>query len=260
MAISLASLRSSRACEAPRIGIYGRPGVGKTTLAATAPNPVFLLTEDGLASVRPTPKHTPICRSYPDVMQWILTLRTEDHDYKTIVVDSLDGLEPLMVRWIAEQDGKTSEDFALGKGNFGYGKGEARLADEMRVFLEALEKLQEAKGMAVILTGHDRVKKFEAPDVESYDRYQLSLPDKVAARIYAWLDVLVFSYYRTSVTKGQDGNIRGVGTGERLLATEELPSRVAKNRYGLAREIRMDDAAKAGVVVALTNQNPQPTT
>ena len=260
MAISLSSLRSERACEAPRICVYGRPGVGKTTLAATAPNPVFLLTEDGLASVRPAPKHTPLCRSYGEVKEWIAALRTDDHPYQTLVIDSLDGLEPLLVRAVAEQDGKTAEEFSLGKGNFGYGKGENRLADEMRVFLESLQALQEQRNMAVVMTGHDRVKRFEAPDIEAYDRYQLALMEKVAARVQAWCDVVAFAFYRTSTTKGQDGRVRGVGAGERLLATDDSsPTRIAKNRYGLRREIDMNEAAKRGIVQALTSpDNPTP--
>lgn len=252
MAISLASLRSERACEAPRIGIYGRQGVGKTSLAATAPNPVFILTEEGLGTIRPVPKHSPLCRTYQDVMQWVMALRLEEHDRQTLVLDSLDGLEPLMVNYVAQQDGKTVEDFTLGKGNFGYGKGAMRLADEMRTFLEALDSLREAKNMAIVLTCHDKVKRFEAPDVESYDRYQMSIDEKVAGRVTAWLDVLAFAYYRTSVTKDKDGKVRGVGAGERMLATEELPSRVAKNRYGLPREIEMNYAAQVGIVTALT--------
>jgi AAA domain len=258
MAISLASLRSERACEAPRLGIYGRPGVGKTSLAATAPNPVFILTEEGLGRITPTPRHTPLCRAYEDVLQWILALRTEQHEHATVVIDSLDGLEPLMVSHIAKQDGKSAEDFALGKGNFGYGKGAMRLADEMRTFLEALDHLRESKNMAVILIGHDKVKRFEAPDVESYDRYQLAIEEKPALHVMKWLDALSFAYYRTSTTEGKDGKVRGIGAGERMLAQDELPSRVAKNRYGAPREISMNAAAQMGVVAALTTPAVRP--
>lgn len=258
MAISLSSLRSERSCEAPRLGIYGRPGVGKTSLAATAPNPVFLLTEEGLGRITPTPKHTPLCRSYQDVIGWINALRYEQHEHNTVVIDSLDGLEPLMVAHIATQDGKSAEDFALGKGNFGYGKGQLRLADEMRNFLEALDGLREAKNMAVILIGHDKVKRFESPDVESYDRYQLAISEQVAVRVIAWLDALSFAYYRTSTTEGKDGKVRGVGAGERMLAQDELPSRIAKNRYSAPRELSMTKAAQVGIIAALTTPNPQP--
>lgn len=258
MAISLASLRSQRACEAPRLGIYGRPGVGKTSLAATAPNPVFLLTEEGLGTISPTPQHTPLCRTYEEVLQWVMALRVEEHDRQTVVLDSLDGLEPLMIAHIARQDGKTVEDFALGKGNFGYGKGANRLADEMRTFLEALDSLREAKNMAVILIGHDKVKRFEAPDVESYDRYQMAIEERSALHVMKWLDALSFAHYRTSVTKGQDGKVRGVGAGERLLAQDELPSRMAKNRYGAPREISMNAAAQVGVVAALMTPAVKP--
>jgi hypothetical protein len=234
VAITLASLRADLALSTPRIVLYGRPGWGKTTWAATAPKPVFLLTEDGLTSVRPTPQHTPLCRSYRDVCEWVQALRTEQHDYQTLVLDSLDGLEPLMVEFVAKQDGKTAEDFALGKGNFGYGKGELRLADEMRVFLELLSRLREEKNMAIVLLAHDRVKRFDAPDSESFDRYQLSLPDKVAKVLQAWADVTAFGFYRVSTTKGQDGKVRGVGAGERLVGTDDsAPTRVGKNRYSL---------------------------
>lgn len=234
MAISLAGLRAELALSAPRVVLYGRPGWGKTTWAATAPKPVFLLTEDGLASVKPTPMHTPLCRTYREVWEWVNALRTEDHDYNTLVLDSLDGLEPLMTQFVAEQDGKTAEDFALGRGNFGYGKGELRLADEMRTFLDLLNKLREDKKMALILLGHDKVKRFDAPDSESFDRYQPSLPDKVGKVVQAWSDVTAFGLYRVSTTKEQSGKVRAVGAGERIVATDDSsPSRVAKNRYSL---------------------------
>ncbi|MCA4918989.1 MAG: AAA family ATPase [Roseomonas sp.] len=51
MAISLASLRRGGDTRPPRFLICGVAGVGKTKLAADAPNPIFLQTEDGLGRI-----------------------------------------------------------------------------------------------------------------------------------------------------------------------------------------------------------------
>ena len=48
MAINLASLRRTAVKRPPRIFPYGIHGVGKSTFAASAPNPVYIQTEDGL--------------------------------------------------------------------------------------------------------------------------------------------------------------------------------------------------------------------
>ncbi|MGB3690918.1 MAG: AAA family ATPase [Jannaschia helgolandensis] len=45
MAISLASLRTTSVLTPPRILIHGVAGVGKSTFAADADRPVFLMTE-----------------------------------------------------------------------------------------------------------------------------------------------------------------------------------------------------------------------
>ena len=47
--VSLASITSKQKEFPPRIGIYGLPGIGKTTFAAHAPNPIFITAEDGIA-------------------------------------------------------------------------------------------------------------------------------------------------------------------------------------------------------------------
>jgi AAA domain len=54
MVISLASLNRTAALKPPRILIHGVHGVGKTTFAAGAPDPVFILTEDGLGTLERT--------------------------------------------------------------------------------------------------------------------------------------------------------------------------------------------------------------
>lgn len=52
MAISLASLRTTSVLTPPRILIHGVAGVGKSTFAADADRPVFLMTEDGLGKLQ----------------------------------------------------------------------------------------------------------------------------------------------------------------------------------------------------------------
>ena len=46
MALSLSSLVRAKSDKPPRIVIYGVPGIGKTSLAAEFPDPIFIQTVD----------------------------------------------------------------------------------------------------------------------------------------------------------------------------------------------------------------------
>ena len=94
MAISLASLCTISVLQPPRILIHGVAGVGKSTFAADAAAPVFIMTEDGLGKLQVP--HFPLATSYGDVAQALDALLEEDHGYGTVVVDSVDWLEPLI--------------------------------------------------------------------------------------------------------------------------------------------------------------------
>ena len=65
MAISLASLRTASALSPPRILMHGVAGVGKSTFAADADRPVFVMTEDGLGKLQVP--HFPLATSYAEV-------------------------------------------------------------------------------------------------------------------------------------------------------------------------------------------------
>ena len=94
------------------IMVYGSDGVGKTTLGSQAPSPVFLGPELGTANLDvsrfPTPKH------WRDIEAAITALTDEPHDFKTLVIDSLDWIEPMLYRSVSEDNGGKSIELACG--------------------------------------------------------------------------------------------------------------------------------------------------
>jgi AAA domain/Family of unknown function (DUF6511) len=135
MAISLASLNRTTALKSSRILIHGVHGVGKTTFAAGAPDPVFLLTEDGLGTL--AVPHFPLARTFDEVMQVLAALYTEEHTFRTLVVDSVDWLEPLVhARACKDQGWSSIEDP-------GYGKGYVHALDLWRQYIEGLNALRD---------------------------------------------------------------------------------------------------------------------
>ena len=230
MAFDLKSIRKNDAMAAPRIMVYGVEGIGKSTFGAGSPNPVYILTEDGLGSLNVN--HFPLATSFQDVMDAIATLYKENHAFETVVIDSLDWLEAIIQREIeAKYDAK----------DLAYGKGSVIAAERWREILDGLNALRNDKGMAVILIAHTTIKRFDSPEVEPYDRYQPKLQERSNAVVREWCDAVLFANYKTIVKKDDVGfnqtNNRGISTGERLLFTSERPAYMAKNRYNMPESI-----------------------
>jgi hypothetical protein len=229
MAISLASLRSSTSLTPPRLLIYGVAGIGKTLCATSAPRPVVIQTEDGLGTIDvPT---FGVLRSFDEVMQAIGSLYDEPHDFQTVVVDSLDWLEPLIWQHTAALHNQPNIEA------FGYGKGYLAAIDAWRGILEGLNALRDERGMAVILLAHAEIKRFDSPETEPYDRYQPKLHARASALVQEHVDAVLFANYRITTLKSDAGFgkkvVRGVSGGDRLLHTVERPAFLAKNRFGL---------------------------
>ena len=217
-------------------------GVGKTTFAAGAPDPVFLLTEDGLGTLEVP--HFPLARTFDEVMQALAALYTEEHGFRTLVVDSVDWLEPLILPRVCKDQGWGSIEDA------GYGKGYVAALDLWRQYLEGLNALRDDKGcMTIVQIAHTDIKRFDSPESEPYDRYVIKLHTKASALLQEHSDVVLFANYRVSTVKSDVGFnkkvTRALGSGERLLHTAERPAFLAKNRYGLPDTLPMSWAALA---------------
>ena len=219
--------------------VYGPDGVGKTTFASEAPAPIFIGAEDGTANIDVTRAEE--IKTFSDVRKAVVWLATERHDFKTVVIDSLDWLEPKLWKEICESDTKNNpaviED-ALG----GYGKGFVRANQLWLELMQGLAVLRDKKGMNVVVIAHSQVKAFNDPtQLVPYDRYQMKLNEKAAALWREFSDAVFFLNYDVSVKKDSGGSKKGkaFGDGETILFTKRNAAYDAKNRHSLPSEIPM---------------------
>jgi hypothetical protein len=238
MAISLASLQK-HSPKPPRIIIYGDAGLGKTTFGVSAPSPVVIQTEDGLGQLDATA--FPLSQSFDEVMEAITSLYTEQHEFKTLVLDSLDWLEPLIWQRVCF-DNKIDTVEKLP-----YGKGYVEAIYHWRSFFDGITALRDAKGMTVIMTAHSEIKRVEDPTLPAYDRHDLKLHKRAAAVAEEFADMILFASMQTNIVTEDAGfnqkRTRTTTTGQRVMHTVGQPAFLAKSRFSLPPVLPLSWAA-----------------
>lgn len=228
MAFSLASLQKNSP-KPPRIIIHGDAGVGKTTFAVCSPSPVVIQTEDGLGNLDATA--FPLATSFEDVMSALQSLYTEDHKFQTLVVDSLDWLEPLVWQQVCKTHNVPSIE-ALP-----YGKGYVEAQSFWRQFFDGITALRDARNMTIIMVAHSQVQRVEDPTLPAYDRHGLKLHKRAAALAEEFADVILYAAVQTNTITEDSGfnnkRVRATTTGERVMHTVGQPAFLAKTRYSL---------------------------
>lgn len=239
MAITLASLKKGRELKPPLILMHAVPGIGKSTWASEALNPVFIQTEEGLNTLDVV--KFPLAKTVDDVFDSIGALAKEDHGFNTVVIDTLDWFEKLAHNRVREEKG--ADIFT------DYGKGYVFALPHITKLLDGLTFLRNTRNMAVVILGHTCIKGFNPPDAPGYDKYQLDVHKEVASTVEEWAEVVLFANYKVFVTKEDAGfgkeKGKAVGKGDRVIYTQERPPFRAKNRYNLPAELPMNYAAFA---------------
>lgn len=245
MAISLASIsKTQRNSLPPRVVVHGAQKVGKSTFAAGAYAPIFLPLEDGLSGIETN--SFPLLKSYDEITQAIQSLHDDAHEFGTAVIDSTDWLEPLIWQHVCKKNSWASIETP------GYGRGYIEANAVWREALDKLNGLRIDRGMSVILIAHSAVKRFEAPDSEAFDRYELKMQKGALGLIVEWADAILFAQEETAIkkeTNGQAIRARGVSTGRRIVNCNAKPSFIAGNRYALPDVLPLEWNALMGAMV-----------
>ena len=198
--------------------ISGLPGVGKTTLTSQAPNPIYLGLESGTYQLNVS--RFPKAETLAEFLEQLRGVAVEKHPFKTIVLDSIDALEPLIWKQVCSE-GKVESISEYGGG---YGQGYLRAMEIWRSILHDLGLL--STRFHVLLTGHVMVKTFQDPNLASgYDRYQLKVNEKAAAVVRESVDLMLFCTFKTDLIRDRKSKeVRALTDGTRVMYTEFRPA------------------------------------
>lgn len=211
--------------------IYGQSGIGKTTFAASAPTPLFLATEEGTNELDVARLKVDSWEEMDQALSELLETSTE---YQTLAIDSLDHLEVLIHKRVAEDNEKENIE------SIGYAKGYIFALDYWKTFLNKLSAIRDKYNKNIILISHAHVKSFTDPHHnETYDRFELKMHRKASDLIKETVDMLVFAKQDIAFKKDekQKGKVKAFDMERRVLYTELEAAFDAKNRYGLPPQI-----------------------
>ena len=225
----------------PELGIlFGPPGIGKSTLFTKAPAPIYIPCERGLDFI--TVDKLPRPKDLREFYGFLVALQNEEHDYKTIVIDTGDGLENLIWdRVCSEGKVKSIEEYAGG-----YGKGYTRAREIWTGILNHLTEISEKTAVWIIC--HSHMKSVNDPIVGTpYDAYEMKLQTKSVEIVRQMVDLILFAKMEVVVNKDtpKARKGRGIVTEDRTIYCNPVTGVEAKNRFNMPDTIDFSYAAIA---------------
>lgn len=253
--VDFTAIKPVKAILPPRLVWYGPPKIGKTGEAAKIPNNIIFDIEGGSGFHKATRVEKSDLSTFDAFMGALGDLYSQEHNFTTLTIDTVDWLEVLVFEQAAKEHGKSSI------ADVGYGAGYATAQTIWKQVLSALDDLRLHKGMMIILLAHDAIVRYDNPLTESYDRFTIKLRNNdkgssSASIIKEWSDGLFFINKETFVVKKKEGlkEVKKAGTSNQVyFHTQESPAFLAGNRFGLPAQIPFNwDALNAELNKVLT--------
>jgi len=228
--------------QAMIVTISGPPNTGKTSLACTFRKPYLLrmqgedVPHDIPEARRPVSPDT--IDSEDALWEQLNSLRTEEHDFRTLVVDSVGGMDDIFAKTVM------GEAASLAKAAGGYGAGYEAVAAKHGLVRKMAEILRRERGMTTVFIAHSEIIRIEPPDADPYTSYSLRLHKKSMRHYVDSADLVGFIKQETAVVDAVKGKGdapskpgRIIGTGDRVLVTYLTPANISKNRIGVTEDL-----------------------
>ena len=227
-----------------RVLLYGVHGCGKSTWASEAPSPLFVDIEGGLSDI--DCERTPVLGTMSEINDALTFVLTGDHQYRTLVIDTVDWLEAIIHRQVAiSAQVKSITDI-------GYGKGYGAAVPIWHWVMSQLDAIRAQRKMGVILLSHAKIQPYQSPTSDSYDRFEPDLHKSSSSVLQEWCDEVLFADYRIYTKQHDEGFNRkrttAIGGKERFLTTCESATCLPKNRASLPAELPMAWSAYAAAL------------
>lgn len=251
MAIALSDLNTLKRKHPPVLAVYGNGGVGKTSLAAEFPNPLYLYTEGEEPPVDVEMVAAKL-ENYGDLMDekegYIAQLFNSKHDFKTLIIDSLDGFERFVWEHTCLQNGGEKAGWSFIDSNdkgspTAFGKGYLAADVYWDEYMAAVRAVAKELDMHVVQIIHSEAKKWEDPIVDSYLRYRPNLQERAVKKVKNKSDALLFMSKRTSIKQVEKGFGKkeskpdGMSGAQRVIYTDERAGFEAKSRLKMPPSI-----------------------
>lgn len=222
-----------------RLLVYGTPGVGKTTFAANAPGALFIPVEEGTDDLDVARLEQP--SSLDEFKERLREVAKEEHDFKTLVIDSTSALEPIIWAAVCRDNGEVD---SIEKVAGGFGKGYQISLEYWIQLLDALEHIRTRRNMTIVLLAHENVETENNPAGDSYIKYYPRLHKKARQKVVEWVDECLFAHFEQFIKTEDLGFNKKQGKtkgGRRVLSCDGSKTwACAKNRLNMPETIELE--------------------
>jgi len=236
--------------------IYGPSGVGKTSVAANFPDPVFIVDpkEKGindLVAYKQCPEPVDIIEvdTFDLLLEKVRAVANGKYDCKTLALDSMTGFELLCFQHHCRVH---FENNWSSQGFYAFQQGPKNAAKtDWPEFLDTLCDVQ-ASGINVLLLGHSQSKTFINPEGGDYERYFPYLDKETWAQTHRWAQFVWFYNYYVEVGGKGIKKKANLDTEVRNIYTVHSAAFDAKQRFGLDPVIPAGDSGASAFEAIVT--------